>query len=90
MNTPAAFIVMVLLAAALALAAWRLLRGPSMPDRVMALDLAGIILGALIAAIGLFAGQPMLLDVLLVFSILQFCGTVVFARYLERRVDDSD
>ncbi len=88
MDSPAAYLVFGLLAASLLLAAIRVFRGPSLPDRVAALDLVGMIVGAVLASAALFAGLPMLLDVLLVFSILLFCGTVMFARHLERNLDD--
>jgi multicomponent Na+:H+ antiporter subunit F len=80
----------LLLAAAMALTVIRLLRGPSLPDRVVALDLLGFIVAGMIAAAALFADQPGLLDIVLVFAILGFFSTVAFARYLEKRRFDDD
>ncbi len=80
-------IVFTLLSAGLFLAVLRVWLGPSLPDRVVALDLVGMLVGAALAAIAFFAGQTILLDVLLVFSILLFLGTVMFAIQLERSSD---
>lgn len=68
----------------------RLLRGPSLPDRVMALDLLGMVVAGIILAAAATYGQPGLLDIVLVFAVVGFFGTVAFARYLEvRRLDDD-
>jgi multicomponent Na+:H+ antiporter subunit F len=83
-------IVFLLLAAALVLAFIRLARGPSLPDRVVALDLlAAIIAGAITAAVVWF-GQPLLLDVVTLMAVISFFGTVAVARYLERRPRDDE
>jgi multicomponent Na+:H+ antiporter subunit F len=63
----------------------RLVRGRSVADRIVALDLLlvitvmGIAVGALATRSGVF------LDVLVVVSLLGFVGTVTVARYMERR-----
>ena len=68
----------------------RLLKGPSIPDRVVALDLFGMIIVGLIAASIFFSDEPLYLDVVLVFAVIAFFGTVAFARYLERQLTDDD
>lgn len=63
----------------------RLVRGPSLPDRVVALD---FITAVAVAASGVWAiatGKPVFLDVAMVLALISFVGTVAFARYLERR-----
>ena len=63
----------------------RLVRGPSLPDRVVALD---FITAVAVAASGVWAiatGNPVFLDVAMVLALISFVGTVAFARYLERR-----
>ncbi|MEZ4385977.1 MAG: cation:proton antiporter [Candidatus Krumholzibacteriia bacterium] len=72
-----------LLALAMALTVARLLRGPSLPDRIVALDLLATI-G--VAACGVYAAvhdQPVFLDVAIVMALITFVGTIAFARYLE-------
>jgi len=83
-------IVFTLLAAALALAFMRLARGPSLPDRVIALDLIAMIIAGMMAAHVATTDQPVLLDAVMVMAIVSFFGTVAFARYLERRPTDEE
>jgi multicomponent Na+:H+ antiporter subunit F len=73
-----------MLALAFVLAFVRLLRGPSLPDRVVALDLmASLAVGIMaVTAIGLDA--PSLLQPALVLAFVAFLGTVAFARYVEK------
>lgn len=63
----------------------RLLRGPTLPDRVVCLDLMGVLSVGMIAAYAVAADQPVLLDPATVLGLVGFLGTVAFARYLERR-----
>ena len=76
--------VLVVLSAALLLAFVRIARGPSLPDRVVALDLGGSLVVGIIAAYGILAAQPVYLDVAVALALIAFLGTVAFARYLER------
>ena len=70
---------------ALVLTGVRLARGPSLPDRVVALDLIGVIAVGMIACYDLVTEQPVLLDAATVVALVAFLGTVAFARYVERR-----
>jgi len=81
---------MLLLSAAFLLSLARLVLGPSLADRIVALDVVGFSLAAMMIATAYFARQPVLLDVVLVFALLVFFGTVAFARYLEKRLTDDD
>ena len=83
-------IVFALLIAALLLDFVRLARGPSLPDRVVALDLISMVIAGIIAAYVVWMRQAMLLDVVTVMAVISFFGTVAFARYLERRPPDED
>ncbi len=65
---------------ALFLGFMRLVRGPSLPDRVVALDLITLEVIGLIVYCG-----RLFLDSAIVLAIIAFVGTVAFARYLERR-----
>ncbi|MCS7009303.1 MAG: monovalent cation/H+ antiporter complex subunit F [Chthoniobacterales bacterium] len=84
MNAIFDFLTFSLLAWALALTALRLILGPSLPDRAVALDLLGTVVLAFIAANSLQSGETLLLDVLLVSAIILFLGTIALAHYLER------
>ena len=70
---------------ALVLAFVRLVRGPTLPDRVVALDLMGVLAVGMIAAYSVATDQPVLMDPAAVLALVGFLGTVAFARYLERR-----
>jgi multicomponent Na+:H+ antiporter subunit F len=63
----------------------RLARGPSLPDRVIALDLLGTLIVGVIAAYAIASQQPVLLEPATVVALVAFLGTVAFARYVERR-----
>jgi len=62
----------------------RLVKGPGLPDRVIAIDLIGVLLTCvLVISSGLTAEQAFL-DVAMVVALISFIGTVAYARYIER------
>ncbi len=63
----------------------RLARGPSLPDRVVALDLLTILAVAFSALFAVAAGEPAFLDVAIALALVAFLATVAFARFAERR-----
>jgi multicomponent K+:H+ antiporter subunit F len=71
-------------AVALALNAWRLLRGPSLPDRILALDTLYINALALLVVAGLWLADKVYFEVALLIGLLGFIGTVVLAKMLLR------
>lgn len=80
---------LALVGIALLLTFVRLVRGPTLPDRVVALDLMGVLSVGMIAAYAVAADQPVLLDPATVLALVGFLSTVAFARYLERRGRDE-
>jgi multicomponent K+:H+ antiporter subunit F len=68
----------------LLLCGWRLLRGPSIADRVLALDTLYLSLVALVVLLGLRWQTPLLFEAALIVALLGFVGTVALARYLSR------
>ena len=68
----------------LLLSGWRLLRGPSLPDRILALDTLYLAVVALVMLLGLHWQTPMLFVAALIFALLGFVATVALARYLSR------
>lgn len=79
-------LILSLLSLSLILAFIRLVRGPSLPDRVVALDVAITMAMGIIAVYAVQNNQPVFLDVALILALLSFLGTVAFAYYIERRV----
>ena len=82
-------VALALVGLALFLTFIRLVRGPTLPDRVVALDLMGVLAVGMIAAYAVAADQPGLMDPAAVVALVGFLGTVAFARYLERRGRDE-
>ena len=75
---------MAAFALALALNAWRLLRGPSLPDRILALDTLYVNALALLVLLGLQGLSKAYFEVALLIGLLGFVGTVVLAKVLLR------
>lgn len=73
----------------------RLLRGPSLADRVVAVDYVTLLLVAVAALLAVLLDEPEILDLALVLALVGFLATVALARYVERRAatgagDDVD
>ncbi len=62
----------------------RLLKGPTLPDRVIAIDLIGVLMVCLLVVTAAAAEQQAFLDVAMVVALISFVGTVAYARYIER------
>ena len=71
-------------AVAMTLCAWRLLVGPSITDRLLALDSLYINLVVLTVLLGLQWKSDLLFEAALVIAMLGFVGTVVTARFVAR------
>ncbi|MFK2826527.1 Na(+)/H(+) antiporter subunit F1 [Bacillus sp. B190/17] len=63
---------------------YRLIKGPTIPDRIVALDAIGINLVAMIAILSMLLKTYVFLDVILLLGILSFIGTVAFSKFLEK------
>ena len=68
---------------------YRIGRGPSAPDRTVAIDILGILLVGFCGLIGLDAKRPFYLDVALAWALLSFIGTIALAKFLEGRHFDD-
>lgn len=74
---------------ALALAFVRVVRGQTMPDRVVALDLVSSIIIGITALYAVVFDVRVLLDVAICIALITFLGTVAFAQYIERKAKDE-
>lgn len=72
------------IALAMLLALWRLLRGPSLPDRILALDTLYINSIALLILIGMRFDTVLFFEAALVIAMLGFVGTMALSKYLMR------
>jgi multicomponent Na+:H+ antiporter subunit F len=79
---------LALVGAAVLLAFVRLVRGPDLANRVVALDLLSVLGVGIAAAAVVRAGDEVYLDVALVLALIAFLGTVAFARYAEGGGDE--
>lgn len=71
---------------ALALTAYRLFRGPSAADRILAVDLLAVITAAAVLVYTLASGENVFVDVIVVLGVIVFFGTVALARSISRDV----
>ncbi|HTN49681.1 MAG TPA: K+/H+ antiporter subunit F [Burkholderiaceae bacterium] len=67
---------------ALLFASWRLLRGPTVADRILALDTLYVNSIALLILIGIGLDTALYFEAALVIAMIGFIGTVAMARYL--------
>lgn len=75
---------LIMLVVAMILAFLRLLRGPTVPDRVAALDLITTLAAGIIAVETMALNEPLLLRAAVVLALVTFVGTVAFASYIEK------
>lgn len=76
--------VLPMLSLAMLCAFFRLVKGPSLPDRVVALDLMATLLIGILAVYSVATGQSAYLDVAIILALIAFLGTVAFAYYIQR------
>lgn len=69
----------------MALALARALRGPTLYDRILALNVFGTKTMLLIAVLGFLAGRPDFLDLGLVYGLINFISTIAVLRFVEAR-----
>ncbi|MGL6260253.1 monovalent cation/H+ antiporter complex subunit F [Vibrio sp. WXL103] len=80
-----------MLTLALLIASVRLLKGPSLPDRVVALELMASLTVGLVVLYGIAHGEPKFIDVAIVLALTSFLAAVGFSRFLEKRgIRDDD
>lgn len=77
-------IALTLVAAAVAMSFWRLIRGPSVPDRILALDTLYVNTIALLVLFGIHLGSNLFFEAALLIALMGFIGTVALCKYLLR------
>jgi multicomponent Na+:H+ antiporter subunit F len=70
-------------------ALFRLVKGPKIADRAVSLDTFNVIVIGVIALLSMLFDNELFLDIAIIYGILAFLETIVFARYLEAN-NDSD
>lgn len=77
------YVCLAMLSISIVLSFIRLVKGPSLPDRVVALDLIAYQAIALMIVYAITMGQSNFLEAALVLALIAFLGTVAFARFIE-------
>jgi multicomponent Na+:H+ antiporter subunit F len=75
---------LITLASAVLVAVFRLVKGPTLPDRVVAMDLIGILAVGLIVVLAASTNVRAVLDAAIVIALIAFVATVAYATYIER------
>lgn len=63
---------------------YRVFRGPSIPDRLVALDGVGVMLISATALLSILFETKFFLEVILLIAIMSFIGTVAFSKFIEK------
>lgn len=71
---------------AIAITLIRIIIGPSLPDRVISLDMIGVQIVSALAIISIILNTQAFLEVILILAILAFISTIAFSKYIERGV----
>lgn len=75
---------LITLTVALLIAVVRLVKGPTLPDRVVAMDLVGVLVVGLIVVLAATTGVRATLDAAIVIALVAFVATVAYGTYVER------
>jgi multicomponent Na+:H+ antiporter subunit F len=78
-------VALIVLSLAMLLTFVRLVLGPTLPDRVIALDIMATQAVGIIAVYDIVTHEPIFLRVATVVALITFLGTTAFAHYVERR-----
>lgn len=78
------FIALALFMVAIFLILYRVIVGPSIPDRAMGLDTIGVNLVSAMAIVSIILSTTAFLEAILILGILSFIGTIAFSKYIER------
>ncbi len=77
-------VVFAIMALALVLNLWTLLRGPDLPDRILALDTMYINTIAILVLMGIHLGTAVYFEAALLIAMMGFVGTIALCKYLLR------
>ena len=72
------------LLACCAMCLYRIGRGPTAPDRMVAIDILGTVVVGFVAILTAVTGKTYLLSVAIVWALISFVGTLALAKYLPR------
>ena len=79
-------IVVLIILSSMFITLYRLLKGPTFSDRVIAFDTLSIIGISLLVILSLYYQRGFYLDIALVFGLIGFLGTTIFGRFIEKGI----
>ncbi|MBD3285447.1 cation:proton antiporter [candidate division WOR-3 bacterium] len=82
-------VIIAVLAIAAVLCLYRIFRGPTIADRMVGVDIMGILFVGITALTGIVYKLSFLLDVAIVLALISFVASIALAKYLERRTLDD-
>ena len=82
------FVILPILTISVLLVFIRLFKGPTVVDRVVALDLIITIGIGIITVYSIRQEEEVLLDVAIILALIEFLGTIAFSYYIEKQKDD--
>ncbi len=85
----AALIAFGILLVSMSFAFWRLVKGPTLPDRVIALDLLASLTIGMIFTLVIYTKQTIYLDAAVFIALIVFMGNIAISRFLKRRIYDK-
>jgi multicomponent Na+:H+ antiporter subunit F len=85
----AALIALYIFSVSLIFPFYRLFKGPSLPDRVVALDQIGVIFVGIMVCDVVYTREKILLDAVLVIAFILAFGSIIIARYLHKQKKDK-
>lgn len=85
MLTTVANIVLFILAASALLVFVRVVKGPSLPDRVVAIDLLGTLTVCILVVGAAAVGERAFLDAAIIIALIAFVSNIAYARFIERK-----
>ncbi len=68
---------------------YRIFRGPTAPDRIVAIDILGILIVGFCAVLGIPTGRSWYMDIGIAWALQSFIATIAFAKYIEGKDFDE-
>ncbi|TDM49434.1 Na(+)/H(+) antiporter subunit F1 [Macrococcoides goetzii] len=77
---------LVIYGIAILLVLYRVIKGPSLPDRIVAFDSIGAMIMSSVSILSLIMGTTLFLEAILIIGVLSFISTIATSRFIERGV----
>lgn len=75
---------MTMIMAGMLMLLWRVAKGPTSADRVIALDLLSVLVVAFLVILSIHTGKTTYLDVAIAYACIAFLGTIALVRFIQK------